>query len=158
MEQLHLPDPTIHPKQPSGDMRDYVNILVLNETGKALVLESAKRGSGGICWKMLGGYLEVEQDPFTAVQQMLLQKIGYQTTHWSYLGSHGTEPNRHRGVGHFFCAQQARQVIQVQNNGSEVAHIKWVQLTDLRYALQDGRIPIMSHALTISLAFLTVLK
>jgi len=158
MEQLRLPDQTIHSDCSDIDVRDYVNILVLNKAREAMVLESYKQGSGGICWKMLGGYLEVEEDPFTAVQRYLLQQIGYQTTHWSYLGSHGTEPNRYRGIGHFFCAQQASPVATMQNDHLDTAHIKWVQLTDLRYALQDGRIPIMSHALTISLALLTVLK
>lgn len=33
---------------------------------------------------------------------------------------------------------------------------KWVPLTDLRYALLDGRIAIVSHALTVSLALLTL--
>ncbi|VAW41863.1 hypothetical protein MNBD_CHLOROFLEXI01-3259 [hydrothermal vent metagenome] len=158
MEQLQLPNQTIHSDCSDIDVRDYVNILVLNKAREAMVLESYKQGSGGVCWKMLGGYLEGEEDPFTAVQRYLLQQIGYETTHWSYLGSHGTEPNRYRGVGHFFCAQQASPVANVQNDQLDTAHIKWVQLTDLRYALQDGRIPIMSHALTISLALLTVLK
>jgi ADP-ribose pyrophosphatase YjhB (NUDIX family) len=158
MEQLRLPDQTMYSDLPDIDVRDYVNILVLNEAREALVLEGYKQGNSSVCWKVLGGYLEGEEDPFTAVQRSLLQKIGYQTTHWSYLGSHGTERNRYRGVGHFFCAQQASPVANVQNDKPDTAQIKWVQLTDLRYALQDGRIPIMSHALTISLALLTVLK
>ncbi len=158
MKQFLLPEQIEHSDDPHINLRDYVNILVLNEAGEALVLESYQQSRKNLCWRLLGGYLEEDNDPFTAVQQHLLQEIGYQTTQWPYLGSHGTEPNRRHGIGHFFCAQNVRPVTNVQNDGLEDVTIKWVPLTDLRYALQDGRIPIMSHALTVSLALLTVLK
>jgi ADP-ribose pyrophosphatase YjhB (NUDIX family) len=152
LEQLPLSDLS------KTDVRDYVNMLVLNEAGDALVLEGHKQDSGGIYWQLLGCYLEPEEDPFTAVQRHLLQKVGYQTTHWSYLGTHGTEVNRLIGVRHSFCARNARQVAKVEKDESETHAIKWIPLTTLRYALQDGRLPITSHALTVSLALLTVLK
>ena len=120
------------------------------------------QGRSGVCWQMMGGYLESDEDPFTAVQQTLLAETGYQTNNWAYLGSHVTEANQRVGAGYFFCAQQARQVVATENpdcKGTVNAYaIKWVPLIDLRYALLDGRIMVLSHALTVSLALLTVVK
>ena len=107
---------------------------------------------------MMGGYLTLDEDPFTAVQRLLLAITGYQTTHWSYLGSHVSDRNQSDGAGYFFCAQQVRPVAGMQPNEPDRYGVKWVPLTDLRYALLDGRITIMSHALTVSLALLTTLK
>lgn len=158
MEQLRLPDGTTIPDWPIIYTRDYVNALILNEASEALVLEGYKHGTGGVCWQMMGGYLEPGEDPFTAVQRELLEETGYQTDSWSYLGTHVIDANRHVGVGYFFCARQARQVAEPLNNDLEDFTIRWVPLTDLHYALLDGRINIMSHALTVSLSLLTLFK
>lgn len=136
---------------------DYVNVLVLNEDKQALVLETEKVG-GGVCWLMIGRYLQPDEDPFTAVQQKLLELTGYQTNSWAYLGSHAIDESQLLGVGSLFCAQQARQVAEPSPQQTMPYVVKWVPLTDLRYALLDGRIATMSHALTVSLSLLTVLK
>ncbi|MBK8904624.1 MAG: hypothetical protein IPM53_25825 [Anaerolineaceae bacterium] len=133
---------------------DYVNALVLNTLGEALVFEVAKPNSG-VYWQLLDRYLQPEEDPFTAVQQTLQQATGFQACQWAYLGSHAIEASRLFGVGFLFCARQAYQVAEPVLAG---ATVKWVSLVDLRYALLDGRISIMSHALTVSLSLLTVLK
>lgn len=136
---------------------DYVNALVVNEAKQALVLEAEKTG-GGLCWLMIGRYLQPDEDPFTAVQQKLLELTGYQTRQWAYLGSHGVSESQLLGVGSLFCAQRAHQVATPCPEAQLPYIVKWVPLTDLRYALLDGRITTMSHALTVSLSLLTVLK
>lgn len=136
---------------------NYVNALVLNEAKQALVLETEKAG-GGVYWLMLGRYLQRDEDPFTAVQQKLLELTGYQTGQWAYLGSHAVDESQLLGVGALFCAQQARPVATPCMNQQLAYTVRWIPLTDLRYALLDGRITSMSHALTISLSLLTVLK
>ncbi|MCB8977654.1 MAG: hypothetical protein H6657_09555 [Ardenticatenaceae bacterium] len=135
-------------------MLDYVNALVLNSAGEALVFEVEKPG-GGVYWQILESSLQPNDDPFTAVQQRLEQAAGFQAKQWSYLGSHAIEVSRLFGTGFLFCARQAKQVAEPIWDGGEA---KWVSLVNLRYALLDGRISIMSHALTVSLSFLTILK
>lgn len=136
---------------------DYVNALIVNKAGQALVFEVEKPG-GGVYWEMMDRYLQPKEDPFTAVQQKLRQVTGCEAVNWSYLGGHATEASRLNGVGFLFCAQQARQVVVPTPAGLTPYCLKWVPLTDLRYALLDGRISVMSHALTVSLALLTLLK
>ena len=152
----HLNGQTAKPVSPPH-MLDYVNAMVLNTAGEALVFEVDKPGSG-VYWQMLDRYLQPKEDPFTAVQNKLQQMTGFQTRQWAYLGSHAIEASRLFGVGFLFCAQQAVQVAEPAPLRTEGVAIKWVSLVNLRYALLDGRISIMSHALTVSLSFLTILK
>lgn len=136
--------------------KDYVNAVVLNQAGEALVYETPRQSSVGVYWHVLSQSLPCGIDPFTAVQTALLHKTGGQTNHWSYLGSHVMAPDQPTGASYFFCAQQVQQVTSPQPNGHSPAVAKWVPVTDLRYALLDGRIAIVSHALTVSLALLTL--
>jgi hypothetical protein len=143
-------------KSPKPRALDYVNAVILNEAKQALVFELPRRAGAGVEWQVLSHELPVDSDPFTAVQTALLHKIGYQTSHWSYLGSHVMAKEHPAGAGYFFCAQQAHLVAAPQPNGTSPAIIRWVSLTDLRYALLDGRIPSVTHALTVSLTFLAL--
>ncbi|WP_420628733.1 hypothetical protein [Candidatus Leptofilum sp.] len=137
---------------------DYIYALVLNEIGDALVFELPREGGSGVHWQMLSVPFSASSDPFTAVQTALLHKTGYKTSHWSYLGTHIMTQDESTAVGYYFCAKQAHQIADPRPNGSSPSVAKWVPLTDLRYALLDGRILLTSHALTASLALLTLHK
>lgn len=135
---------------------DTIHALVLNQIGDALVFELPREGSSGVSWQMLSVKFAPGSDPFTAVQTALFQITGYQTNHWSYLGTHAMTQEQPSGVGYYFCAQQAIQTAVPQPKDNSLAVAKWVPLTDLRYALLDGRILLTSDALTVSLALLTL--
>ncbi len=126
-----------------------------------MVWEQQKPG-GGTCWQVMERLLLPDEDPFTAVQQELLAQTGRQTGQWAYLGSHTVDTNQPIGVGYFFCAQQTREIVQGAPDqptpNGELPCRKWIPLTDLRYALLDGRLAVTRHALTVSLALLTILK
>ncbi len=158
METVRLPDGQTVPEWPKIYTNDYVNALIVNEANEALILEGYKHGSGRIAWQTMGGYIESEEDPLTAVQRELIEETGYHADEWYYLGSYIVDPNRHVGVGHFFCAQKARLITSPNHNDLEGFKLKWVPLLDLRYALLDGRIAALSHAITVSLSLLTILK
>lgn len=161
MNQRQQLDVLLTPEVPAIYLQDYIIALVLNEASEALVWEKHKPG-GGTCWQVLERLLLPEEDPFSAVQQELLAQTGRQTGQWAYLGSHTIDASQRVGVGYFFCAQQTREIVQVPADRStpdgELLCHKWVSLTDLRYALLDGRLAVTRHALTVSLALLTILK
>lgn len=161
MRKLYQPDDFITPQLPAAYLQDYIIALVLNEAGDAMVWERQKPG-GGAYWQIMERYLQANEDPFTAVQQELLAQTGCQTGQWAYLGSHVIDTSQPVGVGYFFCAQQACKIAPVaqeqQASDGELLCLKWVSVTDLRYALLDGRLAMTSHALTVSLALLTILK
>lgn len=158
MEEVQLPDGQVIPDWPKIYTQDYVNAMVVNKANEALVLEGYKHGAGRITWQIVGGYLEPGEDPLTAVQRELLEETGYETKDWSYLGSFVVDPNRHIGIGHFFCAQNVEQVAEPDSGDLEEYEMKWVPLKELRYALLDGRLAAVSYATTVALAMLTILK
>lgn len=157
MEQVQLPDGHIIEEWPKVYTPDYVSALILNKQGEAMVIEGYKHGVGSSCWQMMGGFIEEDEDPITAVQRELQEETGYVCDDWIYLGSFIVDVNRHMGTGYFFCAQGAEKKMEAHLPDMEQSQIKWVSLRDLRYALLDGRIAGISHGMTVTLALLTIL-
>jgi hypothetical protein len=139
---------------------DYVNVLALNDVGQAMICESVQNGGGYSSWQVIEGKVAQGEDPMTAVQRTLLEKTGYHSDHWMYLCSYTiADDHQQLGVGHFFCARNARQIADYDYvSPCRDRNLKWVSQRDLKYALLDGRISILSYAITISMALLTVLE
>lgn len=136
---------------------DYVNALALRNSGEALIVERGDLG-GMSSWQVVGGFVKSNEDPMTAVQRTLLEETGYRSDDWLYLGSYMmNDSNDHVGVGHFFCAMDAQQSAAPVTIAGNERKIRWVTQQDLRHALLDGRISVLSYAITISMALLTVL-
>jgi hypothetical protein len=152
MEAIRSPDGEIIVDWPKVYSGDFVNAVVLNKQNEALILEGYQHGLEASSWQMLGSYLKNKDEPFTAVKQALLQLVGYKSDNWVYLGSFITDANRHGGVGHFFCAHDAVQVAAPSPESLRLVQMRWVSLTDLRYALLDGRITGASYALNVALS------
>ncbi len=154
MEQVSLPDGRVIMDWLKIYTRDYVNALIFNDAGEALILEGYKHGNSQSSWQVVGGYLEADEDPYTAVQRELLEETGYSCDKWLYLGSYTIDANRHVGVGHFFYATGAQRIADPNHDDLETYDIKWVSRKDLKYALIDGRIGVISYATNIALALL----
>ena len=138
--------------------RDFVNALAISDAGEAMIFEEGATKDGGMSWHVVGGPIENGEDPMSAIQRALLESTGYSSDTWLYLGSYMlAEADHDLGVGHFFCARDARSVGQPVSETHREMKIRWVSQQDLRYALLDGRISILSYAITISMALLTVL-
>lgn len=135
---------------------NYVNALVLNEFGEALILPTFNPHSERMEWQLVSGGVEPGEDPLTAVQRILHAHTGCETRDWTYLSSYLSDLGCHAGVGHFFCAQKVKQSTLPVQTTAPKPH--WIPLKELRYALLDGRIASISHAANISLALLTILK
>lgn len=158
MEKVSLPDGRIIDEWPIVNAHDYVNVVVFDEQGKALILEGYKHGARRSSWQVVGGYLENDEDPLSAAQRELREETGYESEEWRYLGSFIMDANRHVGVGHFFLCLNAREVTTPHPDDLEDCSIRWVSLKDLQYALVDGRISIISYAMNISLALMALNK
>ncbi len=135
---------------------DYVNALVLNESGEVLILPAVNPHSERMEWQLVSGGVESGEDPLTAVQRILYTHTGCETSDWTYLSSYLTDLGCQVGVGHFFCAQKVKQSTLPVQTTAPKPH--WIPLKELRYALLDGRVASISHAANISLALLTILK
>ena len=154
LETVLLPDGRIIPDWPRVHARDYVNPVVLNDREEALVITGYKHGLGRSSWQVLGGYLEPGEAPMPAAQRELLEETGYYSDEWEHLGSFVVDANRYVGTGHFYLARAARQVALPDNDDLEQYAIHWVSLPELRRALHDGRIAILSYAVNVALGLL----
>ena len=158
MEEVRLPDGRIIEDWPKIYTRDYINALVINENGEALVMVGYKHGIGRSNWQVLAGYMDDGEDPLSAVQRELMEETGFVCDDWHFLGSYAVDSNRHIAMGHFFCGVGAKQIASRENDDLERYSVMWVSLDELKQALQDGRIATGSYALAVSLSLLTVLK
>ena len=155
MEHIRLPDGREIEEWPIVNARDYVNAVVLNESGQIMVLEGYKHGIGRSSWQVLGGYLEEGENPLDAVKRELLEETGYSSDDWQKLGSYIIDANRRVGVGHFYLARDARLTTEPDNDDLEQIEIKWVSQTEAQKALHDGRIAAISYAVNVALALLS---
>ena len=158
IETIGLPDGRVISDWPIVNAHDYVNAVVFDKAGRALILEGYKHGARRSTWQVVSGYLQPGEDPLAAAQRQLLQSTGYESEDWRYLGSFVTEAQRHVGVGHFFLCLDVRQVGTPDPNELEPHSLRWVTKQDLRYALMDGRINIISYAMAISRGLMTLNK
>ncbi|MDX1686399.1 MAG: NUDIX hydrolase [Candidatus Promineifilaceae bacterium] len=158
MEEVSLPDGKVISDWPIVDARDYVNAVVFDEQGRALILDGYKHGMRRCGWQVVGGYVETDENPLRAVERELLEETGYKAEEWRYLGSFVVDPNRRVGVGHFFLALNARAVSEPANGDLEESTLRLVSFDELRYALVDGRLGVISYALNVMLAFMALEK
>lgn len=156
MEQVRLPDNRVIPNWPIVHMRNYINALVLNDAGQAMIIEGYKHGLGRSSWQVMGGYIEDDEDPLAAAQRELLEETGYHSDDWQHLGSFVVDANRHGGVAHFFLARNARPIAEPDHDDLEQFVVRWVAIDELRQALVDGRVAIISYAINISLGLLAL--
>jgi ADP-ribose pyrophosphatase len=156
MREVQLPDGRVIADWPIIHTKDYINALVLNEQGQALILEGYKHALGRSSWQVLGGYLEAEEEPLAAAQRELLEETGYAAGDWRHLGSFIMDPNRYTGLGHFFLARNAGKVAEADHDDLEKFTLRWVTLEELQAAVLDGRVGAVSYALNISLGLLSL--
>ncbi|MEW5986818.1 MAG: NUDIX hydrolase [Chloroflexota bacterium] len=156
LQEVHLPDGRVIPDWPIIHTRDYVNVLTVNEDNQALILEGYKHGLGRSSWQVVGGYLEVGEEPLAAAQRELLEETGYASDDWQPLGSFVVDANRRAGVGHFFLTGRVRLVAAPNYDDLEAFQTRWVSLSELREALGDGRVGAISYAITMALGLLVL--
>jgi ADP-ribose pyrophosphatase len=155
-QTLRLPDGRVIPDWHWVHVGDYINVVVLNESGETLILEGYKHGFGRESWQVVGGYMEVGEDPLHAAQRELLEETGFASDDWTHLGSFVVDANRHVGTGHFFVVKNAGKIAEPDHDDLEDFSMRWVSLSELQTALTDGRIVGLGYAGAIALALLAL--
>lgn len=154
LDAVELPDGTVIPDWPIASIRDYVNVVVVNEANEALVLEGYGHGFGRICWQVVGGLIDPGEDPLTAAKRELLEEAGLECAEWEAFGSFVGSKNRYFATGHLFLARQPTKVAAGGTGDLETYTLNWVPLNQLRDALFTGRVAGTDHALNFALALL----
>ncbi len=135
---------------------EFVNAVVLNEQGEALVIERETLGRPAGKWGMLEALITEADDPLTAVKDALRSLTGFETHHWNYIGTYMKNSERNEGIGHIFVAQAAKKCHEPEPYQQNRVSTKWVPFEELRYGLLDGRILSTRYALNVALALLTI--
>lgn len=134
---------------------EYVNAVVFNDAGEALVIEA--NGSAVGKWGMIEAMISQTDDPLTAVQTALLTQTGYQTQTWNYVGTYLRNSDDLNSAGHIFVALSAKK--HQEPPPTPTAHApRWISREELRYGLLDGRILSFRYALNVALALLMGLE
>jgi len=133
---------------------DYFNVAAMNQKGEVMVFEDLTAISAWGSWHLVNGLLKDGENPLTAVQRRLLKTAGYTSPEWLYLGSFMLNATQPDVTGHFFAAHNVQLTTQTSLANSQTCAIRWVPPRELKYALLDGRIGIMSYAVTASLTLL----
>jgi ADP-ribose pyrophosphatase len=156
LRTVHLPDGRTIPDWPIVQTGNYINALVGNEQGEFMIIEGYKHAIGRSSWQVLGGFVDEGEEPLAAAQRELLEETGYASDEWHYLGSFITDPNRYTALGHFYLARNARPVALPNHDDLEKFTVRWVSAVELRQAVGDGRIQVVSYGLTIALGLLVI--
>lgn len=134
---------------------EYVNAVVFNEDGEALIIEFETSKAPMGKWAMLETTITEMDDPLTAVKTALLEKTGYNAKRWHYIGTYLKNGHDMNGAGHVFVAHAAQKQAEPICNDKDKFSAKWVPVKELRYGLLDGRILSVRYALNVALALLT---
>jgi ADP-ribose pyrophosphatase len=156
LDEIILPDGRRIPDWPIVEIKDYINVMVVNEDGLIMIIEGYKHGIGRSSWQVVGGYLEPDEEPLTAAKRELLEETGYQSDDWSFLGSFIVDANRRAGQGSFFLARNARPIAPPDHDDLETFTIRWVSAAEAQAALGDGRVQGASYAIALSLGLLSL--
>ena len=152
MEQIRLPDGQVINDWPMVKGNDYVNILVFDAAGLAMVLDTYRHGVGRSSWQILAAEINEGESPLE-VAQKALDRVGMRAEDWRYLNTLVIDKDQHVGTHHFFLVLNARRVLQTAQLDE---NRRWIPLNELRRALWDGRIGASSDALAISLGLLAL--
>jgi ADP-ribose pyrophosphatase len=133
---------------------DYVNVLVVREDGKILCFKQTKYAVEGTTMAVVGGYMEPDEDPLTAIKRELLEETGYEAPTWTTLGSYAVDANRGAGTGYAFLAEGAREVAEIDADDLEEQELLALTMEEVEAALLAGEFKVMPWTTTVALALL----
>lgn len=145
--------PNLNVAKCNAPNQEYVNAVVFNEAGDALIIEMPGTQQAVGKWSMIETMICDSDDPLTAVQRALLEKTGYSTSTWHYIGTYLRDGGGFEGAGHIFVAHAAKKCDSSEEDKESGA--RWISIEELRYGLLDGRILSFRYALNVALALLT---
>ena len=138
-QTLRLPDGRLVHGFLHAESPPYAMVLGVRKDGKVVAIEEYKHGPGAaVVLHLPAGYLEPGEEPLAAAQREFWEETGYEAHAWTYLGALYEDGNRGMSLGHYFLAQDARQV-NAPDPG-DLAEIRPLLLTpsELRAAIRAG--------------------
>lgn len=148
---VELPDGRIIEAWPWVVTPDYINILVVTESGQFLCFRQTKYGVEGTSLAPVGGYIEPGEDPLAAARRELLEETGYEALAWVDLGSYTVDGNRGAGRAHLFLARGARRVAEADADDLEAQELLLLSREEVERALASGEFKVLPWATVVAL-------
>ncbi|MFN8455612.1 MAG: NUDIX hydrolase [Anaerolineae bacterium] len=131
---------------------DYVNVAAVTTEGLFICFRQTKYAAGGVTLAVVGGYLELGEEPLAAARRELLEETGYAAPEWISLGQYAVDGNRGAGTAHLFLARQAHQVAEVTANDLEEQAMLLLSRAEIEAALAAGEFKVLAWAAVVALA------
>ncbi len=155
---IELPDGQIIPDWSWVLTPDFINVAALTEAGEFICFRQTKYAVEGTSLAVVGGYLEAGELPLEAAQRELLEETGYEAPDWRDLSSYAVDGNRGAGRAHFFLAQNARRVAEINADDLEEQELLLLTRAEVEAALQAGDFKALPWAAVVALALLRLNK
>ena len=97
------------------DEQDQINVLVEDINGNYVVFYQSKYGIETPTYAIVGGLIEVNENPLDAAKRELKEEVNMVSTEWIELGSYRAAANRGGGRTYTYLARHATTIIQKEN-------------------------------------------
>jgi ADP-ribose pyrophosphatase len=149
---VQLPDGRVIEDWPWVITPDYINVVTVTEEGKFLFFRQTKYSIPGTTLATVGGYLEPGEDPLAAAQRELREETGYTALDWQAIGKFPVDGNRGVGTAHFYIAQGAQRVAEIDADDLEEQELLLLTRAEVETALDMGEFKLLPWATIVALA------
>jgi len=131
---------------------DYINVVVLTDTGEYLCFRQRKYGVPEPMLSLVGGYIKPGEPPLAAAQRELLEETGYVSDDWVTLGQYLVDPNRGVATGNLFLARGAHKAGEIDSDDLEEQEVVMLSRQELEQALAASEFKILAWAAAVAFA------
>ena len=149
---VELPDGRVIDSWPWVISPDFVNIVAVTPEGEFLCFRQTKYAGEGVSLSVVGGYIDEGEAPLTAAKRELLEETGYEADDWTALGCYAVDGNRGAGHAHFFLAQGARCVAEIDADDLEEQQLLLLSQSEVESGLLAGEFKLLPWAAIVGLA------
>ncbi len=135
-------------------MPDYINVVVVDMSGRFIMLRQSKYGIEGQSYAPVGGFIEPGEEPLSAAKRETLEEIGYEAPQWTFLGSYRVDPNRGCGTAYAYLATGAEKTTEPNADDLEAQEIVFLNRVEVEDALYSGGFKVLPWANNVAMALL----
>ena len=151
---VELPDGQVIDDWMWLDTPDFINVVLETEDGRFVCFRQTKYAAAGPTLGVVGGYIELGEDPLAAAQREVLEETGYVATEWHALGNYAVDGNRGAGRAHFFLARGGRWQQPIDADDLEEQELLLLTRDELLQAALGDACDVLPWIANITLALL----